>query len=117
MRPMELVRFACFDDRTLGRVTFDKRSWYTIEKPWNNNIPWISRIPDGLYECRRVESPKHGSTWEIKDVEGRTDILFHVANRAHELAGCVGLGTGLFSNLAGVSNSRAAIGEFMSLRS
>ena len=111
---IHLVRFANFEDRTLGRLTFGKHSWYTIEKAWRGNQPYISCIPEGVYRCQRVDSPKFGKNyWEITGIEGRSHILFHIANTADALSGCVGVGAGLYSDLRGVSRSKIGFGEFM----
>ena len=53
-------------------------------------------------------------TWEIYEVPDRTVILFHTANTASDLHGCVGVGSTVYANLAGVGNSRAATTDFYS---
>jgi len=61
----------------------------------------------------RVNSPKFGyNMWEIAGVQGRSHILIHIANTAKDILGCVGLGSGLYGDLAGVANSRKAITAF-----
>jgi hypothetical protein len=37
-------------------------------------------------------SPKFGETFEIKDVPGRSEILFHSGNRAADTKGCILVG-------------------------
>ncbi len=61
----------------------------TIEKPWEHNKANISCIPAGVYNIEPVNSPKFGETYEVKDVIGRTHILFHKANKASQLKGCI----------------------------
>ena len=64
----------------------------------------------------RVDSPRFGpNMWEIASVPDRSHILLHIANTASDILGCVGLGTGLYGDLAGVSNSRKAITAFYNL--
>lgn len=64
----------------------------------------------------RVDSPKFGpNMWEVSDVPNRTHILIHVANTSNNVLGCIGLGTSLYGDLAGVGNSRRAINEFYEL--
>ena len=64
----------------------------------------------------RVDSPKFGpNQWEIAAVPDRSHILIHVANTASDILGCVGLGVGLYGDLAGVANSRKAIDAFYTL--
>lgn len=110
---LEIVRFANFNNRTVGRATLSNHSWWTIERPWLDNRPNVSCIPVGEYEMVRVDSPKFGpDTWEVADVPGRSHILFHVANYAHDIEGCIGLGRGIFAHLDGITNSANAMGEF-----
>ena len=109
---IELVRFGLFDDRTIGRLTVDGTQFWTVEKPWKNNAPFMSCIPAGLYKIGRVDSPKFGDVWEIKNVVGRTHILLHAGNSADDVVGCVAIGSGVFPTLSGVSNSRRALARF-----
>ena len=112
---MELLRYAYFSDRTLGRLHYETHTFWTIERPWLNNERNVSCIPKGHYQMVRVDSPKFGpDMWEII-VPDRSHILFHIANTASDILGCVGLGMGLYGNLAGVANSRKAITKFYNL--
>ena len=61
----------------------------TIERPWLGNKPYVSCIPAGTYTIRPAKSPKFGDTYQVCDVVGRTHILFHKANKASELHGCI----------------------------
>src|SRR5579863_9606379 len=50
------------------------------------------KIPAGLYSCTRRMFFKGGyETFEIA-VPGHTDILFHKANYASDVDGCIGVG-------------------------
>ena len=110
---MELVRFASFKDRTIGRLTYNDEHFFTVERPWLDNQPNISCIPTGFYELVRFDSPKFGpDTWEVANVTGRRFVLIHVANTPADVIGCIGLGMGLFPQLQGVSSSKAAIENF-----
>ncbi len=63
---------------------------FTIELPWQNNLPQLSCIPEGEYKVVPRFSKKYGSHLLIKDVPGRALILFHPANNAQkELKGCI----------------------------
>lgn len=87
----------------------------TMELPWMSNKPFISCIPSGIYICERKESPKHGSTFEIKDVFNRTDILFHKGNFDDDTKGCIVLGES-FDHMRGepaIMRSMTAFSEFM----
>ena len=110
---MELVRFGLFKDRTIGRLTYNDEHFYTVERPWLDNRQNISSIPPGFYQLGRVDSPRFGpNTWEIQGVSGRSHILIHVGNTAADVIGCIAIGMGLFPQLQGVSNSKAAIENF-----
>ena len=65
----------------------------TLERPWEDNKPNASCIPSGVYKCKRVVSPRVGSTFEVKDVPGRSHILFHTGNTIHDTEGCILLGS------------------------
>jgi len=52
----------------------------TLEREWHLNERNISCIPAGNYQCKRVQSPKFGNTFEVKDVPHRSHILFHKGN-------------------------------------
>ena len=64
----------------------------TLEKPWIENRVNISCIPTGLYICKRVKSPKFGNTFEVTNIPGRTQILFHKGNLQDDSHGCILIG-------------------------
>jgi hypothetical protein len=75
-----LTRFAYLPDGTFGELVFpDGTSMFTVERPWKDNTPKESCIPDGIYQLGMRESPVvHRSSggmfhegWEVLDVEGR----------------------------------------------
>jgi len=113
---IELTRFGQFKDRTIGRLKYEDAEFWTIERPWMDNKANISCIPDGYYKLRRHNSPRFGANmWEIANVPNRTYILIHVANTSRDVIGCIGLGSGLASDLEGVTRSRDAITKFYDL--
>ena len=87
----------------------------TLERPWLDNQPFKSCIPEGEYVCQRVDSPKFGDTFEITNVSGRTHILFHSANHVHQLQGCIALGQNISVSATQLTlhNSRLAVDEFL----
>lgn len=107
---LELVRFAMLEDRTIGRLTCGDQHFWTVEKPWRDNEPFVSCIPSGTYDMATRNSPRFGpGTWEILDVPGRSHILIHVGNTADDVVGCISIGTTLFPTLEGVQSSRKAM--------
>jgi hypothetical protein len=81
---------------------------YTIELPWQQNLPHISCIPEGLYTLERRENERFGTHIAVLEVPGRAGILIHPANDAlRELRGCLapvkqltGAGRGILSRQA-----------------
>ena len=110
---IELTRFYLGQERTIGRLIYEGAVYYTIERPWKDNIPFESCIPAGEYELVRHDSPKFGKdTWLVSGVDNRSYILLHVANTERHVVGCIGLGMGLHPTLTGVSKSRIAMDNF-----
>ena len=78
---------------------------HTIELPWKNNKRNISCIPEGVYEIEPRFSKRFKHHLIVKNVTGRSYILFHPANDAKkDLEGCIapvtylnGIGKGLHS--------------------
>lgn len=63
---------------------------YSIELPWNHNMPQVSCIPEGRYALHKRYSPRFGVHLQVMEVPGRADILIHPANDAlRELKGCI----------------------------
>ena len=117
MRKLKLVRIAFIPDGTFG-ILFDYDNsiiCLTLEREWRNNERNISCIPRGEYVCKRIESPKFGSTFEICDVPGRSHILFHSGNIEDDTHGCIitGKRIRMFKNKVAVLLSRIAFKRFM----
>ena len=115
MLDVELKRFAYHPKGTLGVIDVAGERFYTIERPWLDNKPNVSCIPEGKYRMGWRESPRFGETWHVKDVAERTWILIHAANYPKDVQGCIGLGTGLMGDRIAVSNSRKAVAQFEEL--
>lgn len=111
---INITRFVSKHENTIGRLSIDGKPFcYTIERPWIDNLPYISCIPESIYKMVRYDSPSYGAnTWMVDAVPNRTYILFHVANVAANVQGCIGLGSSCYEDLAGVKNSRATVDEF-----
>lgn len=93
----------------------------TLERQWLGNAKRVSCIPDGYYTCKRIQSPKFGETFEITNVEGRSEILFHKGNIDDDSHGCVLVGeqfdpvfkNGILSG-NGITSSTEGFNEFLS---
>ena len=117
---LELVRVESAIDATFGILKIDERVFcVTLERPWSNNLPNVSCVPDGRYLCAKHESPRFGSTFKLLDVPGRSDVLFHWGNVASDSQGCIILGRyfGFVSskNARGVLSSLATFKNFMNI--
>lgn len=81
---------------TFGILTVKDFRCYTVERPWLDNQPNISCIPEGEYEMVLSYFHKGGyPAYEIIGIPGRTEIKIHVANTMDDVIGCVGVGEGL----------------------
>lgn len=95
-----------------------------VERPWLNNKPSESCIPEGTYTMLPHESPTFGTCYALENDDLgvtrygpslRTHILMHIANRPGELAGCVapGVDFGYVGGEWAVVNSSDAWHAFM----
>jgi hypothetical protein len=91
----------------------------TLERPWLDNKKGESCIPAGHYECVRVQSPRFGDTFMVKDVPGRSEILFHKGNLSDDSRGCILIGEQFNPVLGkpGITASKEGFAEFLSLTS
>lgn len=105
-----------------GVLKINGRSFcVTLERPWQNNAPFISCIPCGCYLMKRIESVNFQTTYEVQDVDNRTDILFHWGNYCIDSLGCILLGEsyGIISGASypmgkrGITNSQKTFRRFM----
>ena len=128
-----LKRFRA-DDCVMGRLVIEysctqvNRNWLiTVERPYLDNKPFISCVPDGEYILKPVNSAKYGQTYFIEslDLENgvpvvglaqgkRTGILFHIGNTIDDSTGCIILGKscGVIKGKRAVLNSGKAVREF-----
>lgn len=102
-----MLQRAYFKQGTNGTLfSSEKFLCHTIELPWLNNKRNISCIPEGTYEIIPRFSKRFQNHLNIKNVKGRSLILFHPGNNAlKDLEGCIapvnylnGIGKGLYSN-------------------
>ncbi len=109
-----LERFAYLDNGTLGRMWAGDWNCYTIERPWLDNRPNVSCIPEGDYTCQPFSGNRFKDVVQIMDVPDRTFILFHVANFPHDVEGCIGVGNSFVSDALepAVYNSKDTLAEF-----
>ena len=95
-----------------------------IERPWKDNIPYESCIPEGAYRLKlrssnvvkRSTGGEFTEGYEVTDVPDRTWIMLHPANKASSLHGCQAPGKtrGMIDGDKAVFNSRDAFRDLMS---
>lgn len=128
MKRVELVRFMDDGEATLGRLKlmgvfgYDL-AWhrtegllYTVERPWMDNQPNVSCIPEGSYRLvPRFYNRRGYPSYMVEDVEGRDYIMFHRANWAADVRGCIGVGVsaGTLNGRLAVRDSRLGFSRFM----
>ena len=93
---LTLERFCAAETAVFGRLLAPSFSCFTVERPWLDNRPFVSCIPEGLYPLRPRRYNRGGyETFEIADVPGRTHILIHRGNLPRHVQGCVAVGRAL----------------------
>lgn len=120
-----LERFANSPHGTFGRLRLADSEWFTVEKPWNNNVPQTSCIPAANYAIKlgmyyggdgpggKPDYP----AYEIQGVPERSLIKMHKANIADELLGCIAPGKelGFIKGKWAVVRSGEAFEEMMTV--
>lgn len=104
---------------TLGMLTIgdgEHDPVYTLENPQRETSK-DSRIPAGIYTCEPYSGTKYKNVYIVKDVLGRSAILFHWGNTEKHTEGCilVGLSSGELSGKPAVLNSKSAFNYFRGL--
>ncbi|MBI4403658.1 MAG: hypothetical protein HY537_05830 [Deltaproteobacteria bacterium] len=90
-------------------VSYPKR-WYTLERPWIENLKVVSCIPAGRYPAhiRRDHDP-----WriELENTGNRTNIQIHNGTILEHIEGCILVGT--YRTDSRVKNSVTAMAEIL----
>lgn len=105
--------FCLFDGDKLI-ITFN-----TLEPVWKDNKPFVSCIYEGTFIVKKVLSPTFGWCFEITNVQGRSNILFHWGCFIDNTEGCVLVGDSFKDinndGLKDVRNSKKTFDKFMSV--
>lgn len=122
---MVLVRVADNGIATYGvLVHADTAFAVTLERPWRDNRRRESCIPAGGYDVSRCraspdyhfkDSPQFGDTFQVRNVPGRSQILFHRGNIDDDTHGCILIGESFNPVLGkpGITASREGFAEFL----
>ncbi|MCL6416146.1 DUF5675 family protein [Aestuariirhabdus sp. Z084] len=111
-----LERFAYSPFGVFGRILIPEFECFTVERPWLDNKPRQSCIPEGEYDLRLGTYNRGGyPAYEVLDVPDRTLIKIHVGNTIDDVVGCIAPGKSLayMERKWAVSSSKKAFGEFM----
>ena len=129
MKTLTLLREASTDVETMGRLTFNNTTLYTVEQEWRPTAPggepFNSCVPAGRYELRKhvrpngqtvvaLVNPGLGVYYEQMDRPsrvGRYLILMHPGNTHEDVVGCIAPGLGRSNQM--VTNSRDAMKKIM----
>ncbi len=117
MKTLTLKTFST-DDVTIGKLYHDEELiCHTIERSWVSNAVNESCIPAGEYLVKMTNSPKYGPSYEVKNVPGRSHILFHKGNTAEDTRGCIlpVSKISVFKDCIGGYSSKFAYDRFMNL--
>jgi hypothetical protein len=113
---LEIIRLEEGTYGTFGILKVQKRvTMFTLEPNDQENRTNASSIPAQQYICKARTSPRFGDTFEIENVPGRSNIIFHWGNWEKDTDGCILLGRGLLKNRTGIAKSRVAHRAFMEL--
>jgi len=116
MKEVLLERFAHTPMGVFGNLSVDGFECYTVERPWLDNKPRESCIPEGVYRLELGMYNRGGyPAYEIMNVPDRSLIKMHIANNINDVIGCVGFGDelGYYENLWSVMNSGKTMAKFM----
>jgi hypothetical protein len=118
MKILELVRLEETKQGTLGILKIDKQLFCcTLEPPDRLNERNRSNIDPQQYICTPYASSRHGETWKVDNVPGRSGILFHAGNVVDHTEGCILLGDkfGKLNAHRAVLNSGLTFEKFLML--
>lgn len=92
-REFTIIRAPSIPDGTFGMMLDGEIPFcLTLERRWLDNKKNESCIPNGIYLCQRITSPRFGNTFQVFDVPNRSHILFHKGNIMDDSHGCIILG-------------------------
>jgi len=118
MKIVEIIRLEeDFYFGTFGVLKIDKKVFcVTLEPPDKLNVQNVSSIPAQQYVCVSIVSPKYKETFEVTNITGRSNVLFHAGNIVEHTKGCIILGQywGKLKDSRAVLNSGKTFKRFLS---
>lgn len=124
---MVLRRLNFRDDGILGELVSDdivSFSCATLEHAYTDEQNgWVPKLKSGLYRCvygthQLAHHPHPFKTFEITNVPGHTNILFHIGNFNNDSEGCVLLGQRMPDGGGSlmISDSKVTFERFMNVQ-
>lgn len=116
MQEIRLERFAYTPYGVFGKIIIPEFECFTVERPWLDNKPRQSCIPEGVYDLELGFFNRGGyPAYELKDVPGRSLIKIHIGNTMDDIVGCIapGKSLGYLEKKWAVGSSKKAFNEFM----
>ena len=113
-----LHRFLSARSGTFGDIEVNGHRFFSVEKPWVGNTPFVSCIPAGRYAMALGKYHRGGyQAFELLGVPGRSDIKIHIGNTPNDVSGCIAIGgkLGFIDKELAVLNSRKVFEKFMML--
>lgn len=110
-----ITRDKKFIDCILSTMVAKGNTFYTLERPWLENVSDISCIPVGAYRCTFKNHEKLGDIYVVEDVPGRSAIYLHIGNYVTDSHGCVLVGLGRDIEKKTVISSRLAMKSLVEL--
>ena len=109
-------RFAYSPMGAFGILTAGAFQCFTVERPWQDNRPMVSCIPEGDYRIVLGRYHRGGyPAYELREVPGRSQIKIHRGNTMENVKGCIapGMDLGWIGGAWAVTQSRKALDGFM----
>jgi hypothetical protein len=98
---------------TSGQLALNGRVLgYTLERPWEGNIPIISSIPPGRYKAFVRTTSKDRWRIELSDVPRRENVQIHIGNYVPDGVGCILIGRTVNKDLCSLEDSKFAFDNF-----
>lgn len=127
MKTLVIRRNSTGGHGTFGALLYDDIPFaLTLERQWLGNRKSVSCIPAGVYQCLRCsnspdynfnDSPRFGDTFQVMNVPGRSNILFHAGNLDDDSHGCILIGEKYdkLNGDPGILSSNEGFNEFKEL--
>lgn len=115
---IQVLRHVAKKNATMGELYVNGQLVaMTLEKPWRDNEPFVSSIPEGDYGAiLRYDKSRDGFfTIQLRDTSYRPGIQIHVGNQPSDTTGCILVGIGAKYGQSLLRDSKKAINDLKTL--